>query len=114
MATNTGDFNITELIDSQELAANLIYNTKASKAGDNSEASQMLGILQQIISVMLCMTDRIAMLEKSKDSSEASQSQSNSQPTLASQTPVELIIWTVWTCQCTRIHNEAVRVVLEQ
>ena len=79
MAINAGDFNITEIIDSQQLAANLINNARTSEAGDNGEASQMLGILQQIRSDMQSMTTRIATLEKNKDSTEESQSQSDDQ-----------------------------------
>lgn len=83
MAISANDFNILELIDSQQLTANLLGDTNnPSKAGDkNDEASKMLDILQLIRADMQSMNARIDTLEKNREPQEETiQSQSDASP----------------------------------
>ena len=71
MATNSDVFNVMELINLQQLAANLIGDTNPSKAGNNGdkngEASKMLNLLQLIRADMQSMNARINTLNKNRE-----------------------------------------------
>ena len=65
MAFNFGDFNIPELINSQQLAANLVGDNDPNKVCESSAgASQMLTILQEMRTEMQSISGRLTTLKK--------------------------------------------------
>ena len=68
MILNIGDFNIREIIDSQQLNGVLAETANVNPANTvgNGEASQMLDILRELRSDMQSMNSQIANLEQSQ------------------------------------------------